>query len=221
MPTMPPPEEARATYTRVAIDQGMDDLAARSTVFGFFRAYYKWSLRGSNAQRVFLIATGFAADKLPTLRPFLIPFAIIQAFFVVISWIGPPIIDVFLCLDGQTRRLIPPWRRKGALLTGTFLVSAMALAVVAYATGDMALGLSAFCVGAMIFPATAVYRLPAGGPRALQAVALILFVGLAWMAYVMFDDDAGKVFAMICALGSIASARLAAGPIARNPLNRR
>jgi hypothetical protein len=32
-----------------------------------------------------LIATGFAADRFPAARPFLVPFAIIQAFFVVLS----------------------------------------------------------------------------------------------------------------------------------------
>jgi hypothetical protein len=220
MSTATPHEDTRSAYTRAAIDQGMDDLATRSTVFGLFRAYYQWSQGGSNAQRVFLIATSFAAGKFPTLRPFLVPFAIIQAIFVILSWIGAPIIDIFLCLDAKTRRLIPPWRRKGAFLTGTFLLATVVLSSMAYAAESSALGITALCAGAMIFPAVAVYRLPAGVPRALQTIALIVFVGLAWMAFV-FDDDAGKAFAFVCVLGSIGSARLAVGPISRNPLNRR
>jgi hypothetical protein len=63
--------------------------------------------------------------------------------------------------------------------------------------------------------------LPTGGPRAFQTVALIAFLGLAWLSYVMFDQDAGKAFALVCIVGCVVSTRLAAGPIARNPLNRR
>jgi hypothetical protein len=221
MTTMPPDTDRRSSYTPAALDRASDDLARRSTAFGLFRAYYQWSLRGSYAQRAFLLVTAFVAGKSPALRPFLQPFAILQAVFIVLSWLGPPIIDVFLCLDSKVRKLIPPWRRKGAVLTGGMLSAAIGLTVPAYLTEEPSWLFAAFCAWAMTFPASAVFRLPDGFPRRAQAITLIAFIGCAAYAAMFPDESLGKLLAGVCVVGSIISARVTVKPIAENPLNRR
>jgi hypothetical protein len=221
MTTMSPEKERRSAYTPAALDRAADDLATRSAGFALFRAYYQWSLRGSYAQRAFLLATSFIAAKAPALRPFLQPIVVLQAVFIVLSWLGPPLIDVFLCLDQRVRKLIPPWRRRGALLTGVSLLSAILLTGPAYVTEEPRFLFAAFCAWAITFPASAVYRLPAGFPRSVQVVALIAFIGCATGAFLYPRGIAGGVLFGACVAGCVISARLTVGPIARNPMNRR
>jgi hypothetical protein len=217
--TTTPPRDLRAAYTPAALDQATDGLAERSAFFRAFRAYYQWSLRGSYAQRGFLLATGFAAAKLPSLRPVLQPIAMLQAMFIVLSWLGPPLIDVFLCIDGQVRRLIPPWRRKGALLTGTAVLAAVSLTVPAYVTEEPAFLFLALSAWAITFPASAVYRLPAGAPRMVQTTALVAFICCAVGGYMFPDEGLGKASVAVCLIGCVLSARMTVGRIAANPLN--
>jgi hypothetical protein len=221
MTTMPPKPEVRASYTPAALDRASENLAQRSTMYRFFRAYYQWSLRGSYAQRVLLVATGFLAGKFPALRPVLLPIMYAQAFFMVLSWLGAPLLDVFLCLDGEARRAIPPWRRKGAFLTATALLTAIGIAGWAYATEEPRVLVAALCALAIVFPVSAIYRLPAGGPRIMQSLGVILFAGCAAGAFLLWDDPAAKVLAAACVIGSVLSLRLTVKAIANNPLNRR
>ena len=221
MSTQTADSDRRAAYTPAALDRASENLAGRSTIYRLFRAYYQWSLRGTYAQRVLLVASGFLAGKFPALRPVLLPITYAQAFFIVLSWLGAPLLDVFLCLDGDARRAIPPWRRKGAFVTATALIVAIAMAAWAYGTEEPRVLVTALCALAIVFPVSAIYRLPAGGPRGLQVLAVMVFIACAVTAFMLWDDQVAKILAFISILGSVLSLRLTVKAIEENPLNRR
>jgi tetratricopeptide (TPR) repeat protein len=128
------------------------------------------------------VLVSFAADH-PAAAPYCIPLLIIYGLFALLTWLGQPLFNLLLLTDKLGRRALSSDQRWQAVLIGSMLLTAIAMAV-----GTAMFSISewkflgywtAVGIAAVSLPASAIFVCKAGWPRWTMLVGTALLAIIA------------------------------------------
>lgn len=178
--------EPEMAYARDGIVHAMK---ARHLVYRLFLGYLFWMMRLSARARWAIVFGGLIganlvgglADSHPAWAPVLKPLFWAYVAFAIMTWLAVPLFSLLLRTSRFGRLALSPEETRGANLLGAGLLVVVGMFTAALATGDARLWGGVVPAGLLLVPLAAIYLVPAGGPRAIMALAA---AGLATLALV-------------------------------------
>lgn len=198
----------------------VEALKARNFVYALLLRWFLFMSRlGRGAQWALVIgglvgqrALNAWADSDPRVAPYVFPIILAYIGFAVLTWIAYPLFNLTLLLHPLGRHALSDDQRKGALLTGAFLLGALAClgAGLLLDRADALLG--AIMLGLMLPAVTSIHACSPGWPRrAMWAYAAgLLALGLVAIGRIVGDQPPGSLVGLFM-LGAFASQFVANG----------
>lgn len=156
--------------------QGMlETLKARHRVYRWMLAYFIWMARQTSRRQwmivlgayvLFRVVRGIARSH-PAAFPWLLPLIVAYGLFFWLLWMADPLFNLLLFAHRDGRRVLSEDERFHALLVGALHAAALALAVLAFGLGDLALLAPAVALLLVSLPASAAGQLDRGSRRRL------------------------------------------------------
>lgn len=193
-------------------------LKARNPAFRMLVAYFLFMSRQRTAVRWAIILGIWFGQKLlrgaaqanPQLAPILYPIAFVVVLFVVATWIGDPLMNLWMRLDRYGRHALTRDQTVQANLVGGALAAAVVLFLVELAAGWS--HLPAIAVAILALPLSSVHACERGWPRTTAWVAAGAFALLAaTVVLAVHGFAAGDAKAQEASAGLIAFGILALG----------
>jgi tetratricopeptide (TPR) repeat protein len=165
-------------------------LKARNPAFRMLVAYFLFMSRQRTAVRWAIILGIWFGQKImrgvahahPELAPILYPIAFVVILFVVATWIGDPLMNLWMRLDRYGRHALTREQATQANMVGAALASAVALFLIELSAGWT--HLPAIAVAVLALPFSSVHACERGWPRSLSWAAAGLFTLLAVMVVI-------------------------------------
>lgn len=210
----------------------VEALKARNPVYGVMLRYFLWMSKLSQRAQFGVIFGGYVANKMltqaatasPDLAPWLLPFRILYAVFVLLTWTAAPLFNLVLRLNRFGRlalsreQIVESNWIGGAMLLGLLSLGAY------YVSGDnQAFLISAMVFGFLIIPLAGTFKTSRGWPRnamwAYTGVLAILGLVSVFIASLPSAPEGGSQWGFFLAflLGAIASAWVANFMMTRRP----
>jgi tetratricopeptide (TPR) repeat protein len=200
------PREAQESFREaLRLDPGNDwaregmltALKARNPAFRMLVAYFLFMSRQRTAVRWAIILGIWFGQKIlrgaarshPELAPILYPIAFLIVLFVVATWIGDPLMNLWMRLDRYGRHALTRDQTVQANLVGSALAAAVLLFLVELAAGWT--HIPAIAVAILALPLSSVHACERGWPRTVAWSAAGLFVLLAAVVGVAIHGLAG------------------------------
>jgi Flp pilus assembly protein TadD len=178
-------------------------LKARFPVYALLLRFFIWSGRFPPRTRNLMafggvVGYGFLrrlSERNPELKPVIIPVLVAYGLFVLLSWLADPLLNLCLMAKAETRRLLTDEAKRGAMLVGACLATALVLAAISGLTPWRGALLVAIGVGLVSLTIAALFQEEEGSRkwrrlRLMAAVALSLSLA----AGVLAPGPAGTAF---------------------------
>ena len=169
----------------------VEALQARRVVYRVMLRYFLFMSRLGRQAQWGIIIGGYVGYRLlasavvarPGLAPFVLPVLLAYVAFAVLTWLAGPAFNLMLRVDRFGRYALSADQRRASNLLGGCLLVAAGLAVTWGVTRDSHYLLATLVAGVLSIPATSVFRLSRGWPRAAMAAATmaVTAVGVGWV----------------------------------------
>lgn len=181
--------------------EGMvEALKARHTIYAIMLKYFLWMSRLSSKAQIGVLVGGYVAYRIlrtiaktnPSMAPFVTPLLVAYALFAFMTWIADPLFNLLLLFSRFGRYALSKSDRTGAVVFGSFLVSAAASAgcgLLIGSEGVMLLGIF-FALGALLSAQT--FHCPAGWRRLAMAAYSAAVAGSALAAILLSKPVSGN-----------------------------
>lgn len=176
--------EPELGYARRGIVQAMK---ARHFIYRVILGYIFWMMRLSPRARWGVVIGGLIganivgslSEQHPALAPVLKPLFWAYVVFAIMTWLAAPLFDLLLRTSRFGRLALSRDETLGANLFGAGLLAVLGLLAAAITMGDVRLWEGVIRSGLLLVPLSAVFRVPAGMPRALMSLTTLALAALA------------------------------------------
>ena len=198
--------------------QGMlETLKARHRIYRWMLAYFLWMARQTSGRRWMIVLGAYVlfsavrgiARAEPAALPFLAPLLVAYGLFCWLSWLADPLFNLLLFAHRDGRRVLSEDERFHAFLTGALHAAALAIAILAFGLGDLAILAPAVATLLVSLPVAAAGQLDAGSRRRRAfhvfagVLAAAIFVGAGLVVGGAPDSDLEGIGFAVLGLGAL------------------